>query len=140
MFASSALGRTRTTVSPCRADRQLKVVSTSEDRCSSSPDRTGKTRVLVARIAHLVGETWVRPEWVLALAFSHRATDEMRARVPARLPEAEKVEARTFHSFALSMLRRLAGPLGLRSASEVVPTNEKWALVSDILGSEDTEA
>jgi hypothetical protein len=27
--------------------------------------------------------------------------------------------------------------MGLRSAPEIVPTNEQWALVSDILGEED---
>jgi superfamily I DNA/RNA helicase len=101
---------------------------------------TGKTGVLVARIAHLVGERGVSPERVLALTFSRRAADEMRARVTARVPEAEKVEVRTFHSFALSVVRRHAGSLGLRSAPEIVPTNEQWALVSDVLGSEDPEA
>jgi superfamily I DNA/RNA helicase len=98
---------------------------------------TGKTGVLIERISHLVGERSVRPERVLALTFSRRAADEMRARVTARLPEAEKVEVRTFHSFALSVVRRHAGSLGLRSAPEIVPTNEQWALVSDILGNED---
>ncbi|HEX2741441.1 MAG TPA: ATP-dependent DNA helicase [Rubrobacter sp.] len=101
---------------------------------------TGKTGVLVARISHLVGERDVRPGRVLALTFSRRAADEMRARVTARLPEAEKVEVRTFHSFALSVVRRHAGSLGLRSAPEIVPTNEQWALVSDILGTEDSES
>ncbi|CAN5893762.1 hypothetical protein BH18ACT11_BH18ACT11_13940 [soil metagenome] len=98
---------------------------------------TGKTGVLVQRISHLVADRGVRPERILALTFSRRAADEMRARVTAGLPEAEKVEVRTFHSFALSVVRRHAGSLGLRSAPEIVPTNEQWALVSDILGDED---
>ena len=101
---------------------------------------TGKTGVLVARIAHLVGERGVSPERVLALTFSRRAADEMRNRVTTRAPEAEKVEVRTFHSFALSVVRRHAGSLGLRSAPEIVPTNEQWALVSDVLGDEEPEA
>lgn len=98
---------------------------------------TGKTGAMIERISHLVGERDASPERVLALTFSRRAADEMRARVTARLPEAEKVEVRTFHSFALSVVRRHAGSLGLRSAPEIVPTNEQWALVSDILGNED---
>ncbi|MDP9487097.1 MAG: ATP-dependent helicase, partial [Actinomycetota bacterium] len=101
---------------------------------------TGKTGVLVERIAHLVGERGVSPERVLALTFSRRAADQMRARVTARLPEAGGVEVRTFHSFALSVVRRHASALGLRSAPEIVPTNEQWALVSDILAGEDPEA
>jgi DNA helicase-2/ATP-dependent DNA helicase PcrA len=101
---------------------------------------TGKTGVLVQRISHLVGQGGVSPERILALTFSRRAADEMRARVTAMLPEAEKVEVRTFHSFALSIVRRHAGSLGLRSAPEIVPTNEQWALVADILGDEDPGA
>ncbi|MDP9486076.1 MAG: ATP-dependent helicase, partial [Actinomycetota bacterium] len=101
---------------------------------------TGKTGVLVARIAHLVGERGVSSERVLALTFSRRAADEMRARVTDRLPEAGGVEVRTFHSFALSLVRRHAGALGLPSAPEIVPTNEQWALVSDVLAREDPEA
>ena len=98
---------------------------------------TGKTGVLVQRISHLVADRGVSPERILALTFSRRAADEMRARVTAGLPEAEKVEVRTFHSFALSIVRRHAASLGLRSAPEIVPTNEQWALVSDVLGDED---
>jgi superfamily I DNA/RNA helicase len=101
---------------------------------------TGKTGVLVQRISHLVGQGGVSPERILALTFSRRAADEMRARVTAMLPEAQKVEVRTFHSFALSIVRRHAGSLGLRSAPEIVPTNEQWALVADILGDEDPGA
>ena len=101
---------------------------------------TGKTGVLVARISHLVADQGVSPERILALTFSRRAADEMRARITAGLPDAEKVEVRTFHSFALSIVRRHAGSLGLRSAPEIVPTNEQWALVSDILGEEDPES
>jgi ATP-dependent exoDNAse (exonuclease V) beta subunit len=56
---------------------------------------TGKTGVLVERISHLVANKGVSPERILALTFSRRAADEMRARVTAGLPEAEKVEVRT---------------------------------------------
>ena len=101
---------------------------------------TGKTGALVQRISHLVADRDVSSERILALTFSRRAADEMRARVTAGLPEAEKVEVRTFHSFALSIVRRHAGSLGLRSAPEIVPTNEQWALVADILGDEDPGA
>jgi DNA helicase-2/ATP-dependent DNA helicase PcrA len=56
---------------------------------------TGKTGVLVERISHLVANKGVSSERILALTFSRRAADEMRARVTAGLPEAEKVEVRT---------------------------------------------
>jgi len=70
---------------------------------------TGKTGVLVERISHLVANKGVSSERVLALTFSRRAADEMRARVTAGLPEAEKVEVRT---------RRLNYELAGSSAAE----------------------
>jgi len=70
---------------------------------------TGKTGVLVERISHLVANKGASPERILALTFSRRAADEMRARVTAGLPEAEKVEVRT---------RRLNYELAGSSAAE----------------------
>jgi superfamily I DNA/RNA helicase len=101
---------------------------------------TGKTGVLVARIAHLVANRGVRPDRILALTFSRRAADEMSERVKSRVPEAAFVETRTFHSFALSIVRRYASALGLRMAPEIMATGEQWALVSELLANESSEA
>src|SRR6266699_1411075 len=46
---------------------------------------SGKTRVLTARIAHLIQERAVRPERVFAVTFTNKAAGEMRARVAALL-------------------------------------------------------
>jgi len=71
---------------------------------------TGKTGVLVARIAHLVADRGVRPERILALTFSRKAADEMSERVRSRVHDAALAETRTFHSLALSVVhpRRLS--------------------------------
>ncbi len=100
---------------------------------------TGKTGVLVARIAHLVGERGVRPDRILALTFSRRAADEMSERVRSRVPEAAFVETRTFHSFALSVVRRHPTPLGLSMPPGIMATGEQWALVSELLAEESDE-
>lgn len=100
---------------------------------------TGKTGVLVARIAHLVANRGVRPDRILALTFSRRAADEMSEWVRSRVPEAAFVETRTFHSFALSIVRRYASALGLRMAPEIMATGEQWALVSELLADESSE-
>ncbi len=74
---------------------------------------SGKTRVIVERIAHLVGEKGVDARNILALTFTNKAAGEMRQRAAARLG-VEKIGAwlGTFHSFGLYILRREMDRLG----------------------------
>lgn len=74
---------------------------------------SGKTRVLVHRVAYLV-ERGVRPDEILLLTFTRRAAEEMLKRATLLLDErCAKVSGGTFHSFANTILRRYASILGL---------------------------
>lgn len=64
----------------------------------------GKTRVLTRRIAHRVREGSADPRHVLALTFTRDAAAELQRRLRA-LDLREPVEAGTFHSVALRLLR-----------------------------------
>jgi superfamily I DNA/RNA helicase len=119
------------------ADQLRAVEHTVEPLLVLAGPGTGKTGVLVARIAHLVADRGVSPGRILALTFSRRAAEEMHSRVKDRVPEAAFIETRTFHSFALSVVRRHSAALGLSRAPEIIPTGEQWALVSDLLLDED---
>lgn len=67
---------------------------------------TGKTRVITARFAHLVEAHAVPAEQILALTFSRKAADEMRARIVGSLSTGyRKLWVHTFHSFCLRILR-----------------------------------
>jgi ATP-dependent DNA helicase UvrD/PcrA len=67
---------------------------------------TGKTRTLVYRMARLI-ETGIRPESVLLLTFTRRASASMLARAAALADErCQRVSGGTFHSMAHSVLRR----------------------------------
>ena len=76
-------------------------------RLSAGPG-TGKTRVLVAHIAHLVGAEQVPPRRVLALTFTNKAARELRERLTGVLgpAAADAMTLGTFHSLCLAMLRR----------------------------------
>jgi DNA helicase-2/ATP-dependent DNA helicase PcrA len=70
---------------------------------------SGKTSVLVCRTAYLIAVRGVQPQHILLMTFSKKAADEMRSRI-CSLPvldarAASSVEARTFHSFCLQLLR-----------------------------------
>jgi len=74
---------------------------------------SGKTRVLVHRTAYLV-ERSVRPEEILLLTFTRRASQEMLKRASLILDErCERVSGGTFHSFANMVLRRYANVVGI---------------------------
>ncbi|MGA9977386.1 MAG: ATP-dependent DNA helicase [Candidatus Sulfotelmatobacter sp.] len=65
---------------------------------------TGKTSVLVQRIAHLVEAGHARPDEILALTYTRNAANEMRERVCVLLGEG--VRAATFHDCCLDLLKR----------------------------------
>ena len=66
---------------------------------------SGKTRVITTKIAYLVSQGQ-DPASILAVTFTNRAANEMRERVAAMTPGAERVMIRTFHSFGAWLLRR----------------------------------
>ncbi len=79
---------------------------------------SGKTRTLTARIVNLVRDRKVPPGDILALTFTHRAADEMRARLVGVVDEEEAraLFIGTFHAFGLSLIHEEYALLGFRSA------------------------
>ena len=73
---------------------------------------TGKTRTIVYRVAYLV-ELGVKPEHLLLLTFTRKASQEMLRRAAILLDHrCEKVSGGTFHSFANMILRKHAQQIG----------------------------
>ncbi|MGD2061859.1 MAG: ATP-dependent helicase, partial [Acidimicrobiia bacterium] len=77
-----------------------------------APAGSGKTRVLTARVRHLLEECGVEPEIVTALAYNRRAADEL----VERLPQGRRLNVRTIHSIGWEILR-MARP-GVRLIDE----------------------
>ncbi len=73
---------------------------------------TGKTRTIVYRVARLV-ELGVKPDHILLLTFTRRASQEMLRRASILLDHrCENVAGGTFHSFANSVLRKYGQLIG----------------------------
>lgn len=69
---------------------------------------SGKTRTLVYRVAYLV-EKGVKPDHILLLTFTRKASEEMLRRAAKLLDDrCERVAGGTFHSFANMVLRKYA--------------------------------
>ena len=72
---------------------------------------SGKTRVLTARVCHLI-EKGVSPYNILAITFTNKAAAEMKERIEASLGGYTSVWISTFHSMCARILRYHAELLG----------------------------
>ncbi|MFA7652344.1 MAG: ATP-dependent helicase [Candidatus Omnitrophota bacterium] len=85
---------------------------------------SGKTRVLVHRVAYLV-EKKVKPDEILLLTFTRRAAEEMLRRASLLLDErCSRVSGGTFHSFANATLRRYAKVLHLANNFSILDESD----------------
>jgi DNA helicase-2/ATP-dependent DNA helicase PcrA len=74
---------------------------------------TGKTRTLIYRVAHLI-ERGVKPERILLLTFTRRASQEMLSRAERLVgSNTKRVAGGTFHATAHKLLRRYGQAAGL---------------------------
>ena len=94
---------------------------------------SGKTRVLVHRIAYLIDEMGVNPWNILAITFTNKAAQEMRERVDRIVGfGAEQVWVSTFHSLCVRILRRYIDRLGYDNNFTIYDTDDQKAVVKDI--------
>ncbi len=94
---------------------------------------SGKTRVLTARIAYLVGNLAVKPWNILAVTFTNKAAKEMTARVENLLGEARGLQIGTFHSICARLLRREADSLPFDSNFVIFDSDDQLSLIKLIL-------
>ncbi len=67
---------------------------------------TGKTRTLIARILYLIEHEHIRAHHILAVTFTNKAKEEMRARLREELgDQASDANIGTFHHYCLEVLR-----------------------------------
>jgi DNA helicase-2/ATP-dependent DNA helicase PcrA len=95
---------------------------------------SGKTRVITHRIAHLVLDRGVDSARILAVTFTNKAAEQMRARAAA-LVAGQPLRAwiSTFHSFCVRLLRREAAAAGLPPGFLIYDEDDQLATVREAL-------
>ncbi|HIC7357441.1 TPA: UvrD-helicase domain-containing protein [Legionella pneumophila] len=69
---------------------------------------SGKTRVITQKIGYLINSCGYNANSICAVTFTNKAANEMRARVSAFLPAANRrgLKVATFHTLGLSIIKR----------------------------------
>ena len=102
------------------SDKQMEIISDKESRCivvAAGPG-SGKTRVLVHKLASLLLLEDVKHEQLLMLTFSRAAATEFKQRLMGLIGNAAHfVEIKTFHSYCFDLLGRIGN---LDDAKDVV--------------------
>lgn len=95
---------------------------------------SGKTKTLTYRVARLI-EDGVKPENILLLTFTKKASAEMLNRATAVLDDrCENVAGGTFHSFANMILRKYSKLLGLKNNFTIMDSADAEDVVNHITG------
>ena len=94
----------------CLSARQMEIISDKDSRCivvAAGPG-SGKTRVLVHKLASLLLMEDVKHEQLLMLTFSRAAATEFKQRLMELIGNAAHfVEIKTFHSYCFDLLGRV---------------------------------
>jgi ATP-dependent DNA helicase Rep len=94
---------------------------------------SGKTRVIIRKIRHLLREGWA-PETVFAVTFTNRAAREMRERLKDEAGEAaQAVSISTFHRLGLRILRENPRGCGRRSGFSILDGGDVDSLLRALL-------
>jgi DNA helicase-2/ATP-dependent DNA helicase PcrA len=94
---------------------------------------TGKTRVLIDRVAHLVRVRQVPPGRVMAVTFTRKAAEEMKTRLAGLFGngvDARDVRIGTFHALSGSLLRETQGG---RPVGEIIPEAAQLDILKEIM-------
>jgi DNA helicase-2/ATP-dependent DNA helicase PcrA len=95
---------------------------------------SGKTRVIVHRIAHLVRQREVPPWRILAVTFTNKAAGEMRERLERLLgADAAELWVMTFHAFGARFLRREAAAAKLPPQFAIYDDSDQVTLAKRLL-------
>ena len=97
---------------------------------------SGKTRVITVRIGHVIATELARPDQVLAVTFTNKASEEMRGRVEQLLGEdCRQAWISTFHALSARLLRREGPAIGLPRDFVIYDSSDQIAVVKQAMKS-----
>ncbi len=91
---------------------------------------SGKTRVIISKVEHLVSQLHIDPTRILAITFSTKAADEMADRLAEAFPcRSHEFSIHTFHALCWTIVQEFAAEAGFRQGVQVLDKTAAWVLV-----------
>lgn len=112
-------------------EQQLAAVTAHGSALVISGAGTGKTRVITARIAHLISRG-VSPERIMAVTFTNKAANEIKERI-AMSVSLHGLVMGTFHSLCGKILRKHPQESGLPANFAIMDSADQLSFVRRIL-------
>ena len=101
---------------------------------------TGKTRVLITRLAHILMEGRAHPGEILAVTFTNKAAREMKERVAGLVNRSvEGWWVGTFHATGARILRAHAEAVGLKPNFTILDADDQVRLIKQIMERHDID-
>lgn len=95
---------------------------------------SGKTRVLVSRIAYLVHKQHISPHAILAVTFTNKAAGEMKARLGEMLNcNPDGLWVGTFHGLCHRLLRRHYGEANLPLQFHILDSDDQLRMIKRVI-------
>lgn len=95
---------------------------------------SGKTTVLVNKIAYMISQKNIRPYNVLSITFTNKAANEMKVRIENMVGEmANDMWIGTFHSICVRILRRTIDKIGFDNNFVIYDTTDTSTVVKECM-------
>jgi DNA helicase II / ATP-dependent DNA helicase PcrA len=95
---------------------------------------SGKTKTITHRIAHMVQDLKIRPENILAVSFTNKASEEMKSRVYKLIGKlSRKIHLSTFHSLGVKILKENIDKLGYSKNFTIYDSSDQISIIRSLL-------
>ncbi|WP_273402441.1 DNA helicase Rep [Actinobacillus porcinus] len=95
---------------------------------------SGKTRVIINKIAHLIGKCGYLPRQIAAVTFTNKAAREMKERVAQSIGKAQTkgLIVSTFHTLGFDIIKREYKQLGFKANMTLFDEHDQLALLKEL--------
>ena len=108
--------------------QRLAIVKDEDNNLVIAGAGSGKTTTVAGKVAYVIERFKIKPEEILLITFTKKASDEMKERI--RIKMGIKIEVNTFHSFGRKIIGEVTGKM-----PDVIKEREFYNEMKNIFGS-----